>query len=747
MPHSTYLPERMGSAIVEPATPVEAGSYQSFTLTYTAGFFGIDDSGSIKIVHRFASDMGRPQFDQPTAANYTTAEASNGAVLHLEYDGKRNIRPWDKTLYIKVVRGFLREGDQIIVRFGDRRAGGPGIRVQTFCEATFEFRVLVDAIATYNYVELPVQPEVAVVPGPPVLWKAILPTMRRIGQPFRLCLKGEDKWGNPSDRCDQQFTLVPSQPVAGLPDHVQFAPGTFSQVIEDLSGAQPGDLTIELRHADGDLAARSNPLRLVEQADLLPYWGDLHGQSEETIGTNSARDFHFFARDRAFLDAVAHQGNDFQITSAFWGEINRLSAEFTEDGRFIAFPGYEWSGNTGLGGDRNVLFRTEGRPIHRSSHALVEDLSDLDSDANTAAQLFEALKDEDCVVFAHIGGRYADIKMAHDIRLERAVEVHSAWGTFEWLIEDALEQGYRVGIVSNSDGHKGRPGASHPGATRFGAYGGLTCMLAPAFTRAGLIEALRRRHHYGTTGCRMVLEVNARFDSPAELFDDDPNLGPSASRPANQAMMGDILKTDDEACSVEVEALCAAPIERIELRNGLETVETYRPYGAADLGRRIRVLWEGSEYRGRGRETIWDGHAELRGNQFERINPINRYNIDKQFEQTGPGRVEWAALTTGGFGGFDAWLAHPDAGDLRIETELAQLTVPIAEIGRDDLVQEAGGIGRRLRVFRLPDANPHTHVRWRHRANLAAGRDNGLYICLTQEDGHLVWSSPIYLFR
>ena len=59
------------------------------------------------------------------------------------------------------------------------------------------------------------------------------------------------------------------------------------------------------------MVARSNPLRIVEAAELLPYWGDLHGQSEETIGTNSARDFHAFARDKAFLDAVGHQGNDF----------------------------------------------------------------------------------------------------------------------------------------------------------------------------------------------------------------------------------------------------------------------------------------------------------------------------------------------------------------------------------------------------------------------------------------------------
>ncbi|MBT4043001.1 MAG: DUF3604 domain-containing protein, partial [Rhodospirillaceae bacterium] len=140
MPHSTYNIDKMGSASVSPMGRFEAGSYQEFTVVYRAGYFGIDDTGSIKLVHRFASDMGRPQFDDPAAANFTTVEASNGAILHVEYDMKRNIRPWDKTLYIKVVRGFLRQGDEIIVRFGDRRQGSPGIRLQTFCEETFEFR-------------------------------------------------------------------------------------------------------------------------------------------------------------------------------------------------------------------------------------------------------------------------------------------------------------------------------------------------------------------------------------------------------------------------------------------------------------------------------------------------------------------------------------------------------------------------------------------------------------------------------
>jgi len=748
MPHSQYLPEQMGTARVEPEGKFEAGSYQSFKLTYTAGYYGIDDTGSIKVVHRFASDMGKPQFDNPAAANYVTVKASNGAVLHVEYDMKRNIRPWDKTVYIKVVRGFLREGDQIIVHFGDPVGGCPGMRIQTFCEDSFEFRVLVDAIATYNYVELPQQPEISIVPGKPHIWKAILPTTRRLKQPFRLSIKAEDRWGNPSDQCDQTIFLRTTTAVSGMPEKIKFNPGQRAEVIENLCvTAEQACLCIDLLDENNQLLATSNPLRIASDTELLPYWGDLHGQSEETIGTNSAREFHAFARDLAFLDATAHQGNDFQITNEFWSHLNNLTREFNEDNRFIAFPGYEWSGNTGLGGDRNVLYLQEGQPIHRSSHALVDDLSDMGTDASSARDLFKRLQDRDCVVFAHIGGRYADVKMAHDERLETSVEVHSAWGSFEWLIEDALEKGYRVGIVSNSDGHKGRPGASHPGATKFGSYGGLTCMLATELTREALADCLRKRHHYGTTGCRMILDVNASFENAAALYATDPNLGETASHETQAAMMGDILQSSDNELILQIKAIGSAPIERIDIRNGLQTLETFRPYYDIELGRRICVVWEGSEYRGRGRETIWDGSATLVDNSFENVEAINRYNIDRQFEQTESSKLEWSALTTGGHGGFYAMLAERDSGVLNIETELVKAEIQVSDIGYEDIVFDAGGLDRKIRVFRLPDENSHRSVEIERRISLHRDKDNAIYIRIIQQDGHVIWSSPIYLIN
>src|SRR5262245_42268567 len=522
MPYSTYLPEHMGTAVLTPPGPFVAGSYQELTVPYTAGKFGIDDTGMLKISWRTTSDMSKPQFDQPTAANYTTVEASNGARLDYWFD-RLNVRPWANTILIRVGRGYLREGDTITVRLGDRRQGSPGFRLQTNCEARVELRTSVDAFAAYEFCELG-HPAFHLVAGPVARWKAIWPSLVVAGEPFRLAIVAEDAWGNPTDTVDQRVALIASRPVRGLPASVVVQAGASPFVIDGLAADAAGDIALSLA-ADGAEIARANPLRVVEAAPLRRYWGDLHGQSGETIGMGTAEAYFAYARDKAFIDIVGHQGNDFQITDAFWAELNRLFEEFDAPGRFVCVPGYEWSGNTGMGGDRNIFFRREGRPIRRSSNILVQGASQPGSECYTAHDIFGALKAEDAVVIAHVGGRYADIAYAHDGRRERAVEVHSTWGTFEWLLHDAFDKGFRVGVVCHSDDHKGRPGATRPGASTFGAIGGLTCYFMPELTRDAVFEALRRRRHYGTTGTRIFVDLRAHFAAPVTGFAEDPKLG------------------------------------------------------------------------------------------------------------------------------------------------------------------------------------------------------------------------------
>jgi hypothetical protein len=244
----------MGSATLTPAGPFVAGSYAELTLVYTAGTFGIDDTGMLKISWRTTSDMSKPQFDKPQAANFTTVEASNGAKLEVWFD-RLNIRPFANTLLVRVGRGYLRAGDTLTVRLGDRRRGSPGFRLQTNVEANVGLKTSVDAFATYEFCELPGQPVFDLVPGPGVNWKAILPSLAMVGEPFRLAIVVEDRWGNPTTDAHQDFELVPSRPVQGLPARIEIRNGDGPRVIDNLVLDAEGDLELRLM-AEGEELAR-----------------------------------------------------------------------------------------------------------------------------------------------------------------------------------------------------------------------------------------------------------------------------------------------------------------------------------------------------------------------------------------------------------------------------------------------------------------------------------------------------------
>src|SRR5581483_7675533 len=729
MPFSTYLPERMGTIALAPAGPFVAGAHVELVLVYTAGTFGIDDTGMVKISWRTTSDMSKPQFDKPQAANFTTVEASNGAKLEVWFD-RLNVRPYANTLLIRVGRGYLRAGDTLTIRLGDRRQGSPGYRLQTNVEARVELKTSVDAFATYEFCELPVQPAFDLIPGPAASWKAILPSLALVGEPFRLAIVAEDKWGNPTADASRSFELVASPPLHGLPARVDIRKGDGPRVLENLIADTEGDVELRLM-AGSEEIVRANPLRVVKQAGLRRYWGDLHGQSGETIGMGTAEAYFRYARDAAFIDMVGHQGNDFQITDAFWEELNRLTAKFDEPGRFVCLPGYEWSGNTGMGGDRNIFYRREGRPIRRSSHILVQGQTSTDA-IYTADELFRALEGEDAIVIAHVGGRYADLKYAHDGRLERAVEVHSTWGTFEWLLHDAFEKGFRVGVVCHSDDHKGRPGATRPGASSFGAIGGLTCYSMPELTRDALFEALRQRRHYGTTGARIFMDLQAAFDQPVTAFSDDPLLGPTREFPIQRAAMGSIIRPGRMPMRLSAEVIGTAPVERVDVMHGTKVAQTVRPYRAADLGRRVRVLWQGAEYRGRGRETLWQGKLTVAGNRIARFAAVNFLNPERIVQETSPGTaLSWTSVTTGNLAGIDLWLERPDQGTLEAETNIVSGKVDLTALAGETRTFDGGGLGRQLSVYRLPEADWDRKVTIDHTVSFAGGADLPVYVRVT----------------
>ena len=60
---------------------------------------------------------------------------------------------------------------------------------------------------------------------------------------------------------------------------------------------------------------------------------------------------------------------------------------------------------------------------------------------------------------------------------------------------------------------------------------------------------------------------------------------------------------------------------------------------------------------------------------------------------------------------------------------------------------EAGGLERAVLLQRLPETMRERRIALRRKIKVRAEGDTRLYVRVQQEDGHRMWSSPIYLFR
>ncbi len=706
-------PFDLGKAAIQADGPVVAGSFTTVTFTYTAGH-PIDESDFIRVAFRSIGDFGVPQFDQPALPNYCTVYSSGDIRIEPRWERSGYPpSPFGQSLILQIKEGFLDKGENVVVVFGDTSGGSPGWQMQTFVEKTFEFKtsrvsIPVDPLAAYEVNELPDSPTLRIVPGKPARVAAIAPSRVLVNEEFPYHLRLEDEWGNPTE----------------LPTRLTH-PGY----------SEAGVQTIMVTDKNTGLSARSNPIEVsAEPAVLNIYWADFHGQSEENDISN-LQDYYAFARDYGLLDISAHQSNDKFLTYPYWQAIKHVAEEYYEPDKFLTFPGYEWSAYESVGGHRNVFYASANGEIYhsRTDFPVPPDEDSPYKMAPTVPELYANLKnmkEQKVFVFEHSHSTNPSI---HEPSLELAVEIHSGWGTFEWIIQDALRLGYRVGVVANSDGHRGRPGAEYPSSViDGGAMGGLTAVLAEKLDRDTVFEALKARHFYATTGIRALVDVKVVTDD------------------GRSAMMGDVISDASGTPHLYVSVVGTNPIESVDVWNGLELVKTVRPFGNKDLGSRVKVIWGGIEDRGDGRQgraVDWDGFLRLRNNLIKDVTPVNFWNPFKPLEKVSEKHVAWTSTTMGNESGIILTLDDPDSGSIEVETLQGSVTSEISAIGLQPLVWDYGGLQKRIEVYRLPEEPGSREFEFSLPLTDLRKGDNPIYIRMTQEDGQMAWSSPVYLVR
>ena len=82
-----------------------------------------------------------------------------------------------------------------------------------------------------------------------------------------------------------------------------------------------------------------------------------------------------------------------------------------------------------------------------------------------------------------------------------------------------------------------------------------------------------------------------------------------------------------------------------------------------------------------------------------------------------------------------------------VETNHGTLSARQSDIGLEDIVLDAGGLERRLKIFRLPEVMTNREMKATCTIPLKDSGDNPLWISVYTEDGFQAWSSPVFVFN
>lgn len=540
--------------------------------------------------------------------------------LSVRFDQKGHERPFQKAIIIDIVDGYLNPGDKIVVRIGDTRFGARGTRVQTFVEEDFRMRWYIDPVGTSRFA--PIKPDLSFNIHSGEVAKLKVITLRVVGSgvDFPIHIHTEDVWGN--------ATINQS----GLEAQIQIKDGDEGSILAETrvplsrNGWTCGSTNISLE-PDGEhrvtvTLTDGNGIAIQTHADKLSVnshlpvprvlYADLHVHSDDTVGTNSTTYNFSYAQKIAGLDIVGYTANDFNITKDRWEQTLDIIRATNKPGEVVIFPGTEWCGNSAAGGDHNVVFLDEPSKliefpldkngnVARSFEWNEHGPSELQPGAWPLDEVYAtyAHSPESHLLIPHVGGRRCNLAWHHP-GLERLLEIGSAWGQFEWLLQDAVRRGWKMGVCANSDEHRGRCGGGVPGTAVFGTKGGLTGALAPSLDRASVAKALRARHTFATTGERLV--GLTYIDSEGVIQGDDVRTSSQNNASLNYAFYGSSGFSSIEAWDA------SGIIWQRDLRS-----ESSASSSSSQPKKMLMIKWGGARLYDRYREAVWKGIITTNG--------------------------------------------------------------------------------------------------------------------------------------
>ena len=241
------------------------------------------------------------------------------------------------------------------------------------------------------------------------------------------------------------------------------------------------------------------------------YWGDIHNHNELGYAQGSLErsyeiarshlDFYSFTPHGLYADGGVPDG--YPIVNANWDKIRQAAIDHDDPGIFTCFLGYEW--HSARWGHVHVVSTDDAEFMHCAGS--YEDLQDhfrgrqtilvphhTGYDQGVDWELFDEELSPVVEIFSEHGSSERDIGLFPMLG-------HSGGpGGSKFTVQGGLAEGKRFGFTAGTDNHDGYPGG----------YGlGLTGVWARENTREGIMEAFRSRRTMAVTGDRIIVTFDA----------------------------------------------------------------------------------------------------------------------------------------------------------------------------------------------------------------------------------------------
>ena len=244
------------------------------------------------------------------------------------------------------------------------------------------------------------------------------------------------------------------------------------------------------------------------------FFGDLHEHTDISpcgrVRDQSVDESYQHMRDLAVHDFACVTDHGYSLNRYLWHYTAKLARVNEDPGRFLTFLGEEWTSSFeeysvehpyGFYGHRNLVFADARFPRWWNAR-----------NRQTPAQVWEDLRRLGAN-FVSIPHQLADTGNVptdwnfHDPVVQPVAEIFQTRGSYEhegaerqasrttprgWFLQDAWARGIVIGVIASPD--------------HGGGYG-KAAVYAPELSRTAILDALRARRCYGTTGAKILLDV------------------------------------------------------------------------------------------------------------------------------------------------------------------------------------------------------------------------------------------------